>query len=187
MIDIENNRREFLRNLAIGCAGMTVFTAPAQAARLRLPMGTSSYKINFRNQHTGEKFSGTYRVGNRYLPEAFADINHILRDFRTGDEFPIDPRTVDILYMIQNKLDTTSGFEILSGYRSPKTNAMLYRTSSGVAKNSLHMTGQAIDLRLAGFSTSTVRDAARSLKAGGVGYYPKSGFVHVDTGKVRHW
>lgn len=171
--------------IAMGTGMVSAMTTPAMAA-MRMPT-VGSYKVNFRNAHTGESFNGVYRVGNKYLPDAFTQINHVLRDFRTGEEYPIDPRSIDIVFMLQNKTNTKTQFEILSGYRSPKTNSMLRSASEGVAKNSLHMVGQAIDLRLEGYSTKRLRDVAIDLRAGGVGYYQRSDFVHVDSGKVRHW
>lgn len=144
-------------------------------------------RINFRNSHTGETFSGVYRVGDKYLPDAFDKVNVVLRDFRTNEMFPIDPRIIDIIFSVHNLTKQSDPYEILSGYRCPKTNAGLRAHGEGVAKNSLHMTGQAIDLRLPGYSTKQIRNLAVSLKAGGVGYYPKSDFVHMDTGDVRTW
>ncbi len=181
-------RRHVLQSGLIAGAGLLAAGAfnPVEAAALRtLQEGTKVLK--FHNVHTGENFSGEYKVGGRYLPDAFAEINHVLRDFRTGEEFPIDPRVMDIMCMIKEHTGTNNSFEILSGYRSPKTNKMLQTRTQGVAKNSLHMTGQAVDIRMPGFSTRQLREIARQLHAGGVGYYPKSGFVHVDTGKVRTW
>ncbi len=144
-------------------------------------------RISFRNSHTGEIFSGVYRVGDKYLPDAFDRINIVLRDFRSNELFPIDPRVIDIIYAVHQKTGRTDPYEVLSGYRCPKTNANLRKNSEGVAKNSLHMTGQAIDLRLPGFATREVRNIATNLKAGGVGFYAKSDFVHMDTGDVRSW
>ena len=118
------------------------------------------------------------------MPEAFEQINTVLRDFRTGDVFPIDPRVVDILFALRQKTGANAPYEVLSGYRSPKTNALLARNGDGVASNSLHMTGQAIDIRLPGYSTKKLSEASVSLRAGGVGYYAKSNFVHLDTGQV---
>lgn len=183
------NRRDVLKAGLTGMLGILPVVAlgsEVRAATMALP-GTGSFDIKFRNAHTGDSFDGAYRVGSKYLPEAFEKINFILRDFRTSDVFPIDPRVIDILYMISKKSGRDQPFEILSGYRSAKTNAMLSRVSKGVAKHSLHMTGQAIDLRLPGYSTRGVSKIARSLRVGGVGYYPDSNFVHVDTGQVRHW
>ncbi|MBU0859554.1 MAG: DUF882 domain-containing protein, partial [Alphaproteobacteria bacterium] len=115
-------------------------------------------------------------------------INIVLRDFRRNEVYPIDPRVIDILYMVRAKTGSQGGtFEVLSGYRSPKTNAMLRKASGGVAKNSLHLTGQAIDIRMDGINTRKLNEVAKSLDAGGVGYYPRSNFVHLDTGRVRHW
>ena len=144
--------------------------------------------MSFRHAHTGEKFSGVYRVGDKYLPEAFDRINYVMRDFRTGDVFPLDPRVLDLINIVHQETGSEP-LEILSGYRSPKTNNMLRgrRQNSGVATKSLHMYGQAIDFRLGGVKTKEIRDIARSLQAGGVGFYPRSDFVHVDTGKVRSW
>ncbi len=146
-----------------------------------------SWKIAFRHAHTGETFAGVYRVGDKYLPEAFERMNYVLRDFRTEEVFPMDPRILDILSLLYQRLDASEAYQVLSGYRSPKTNAMLRGESSGVARNSFHMYGQAIDIRIPGQNTKIVRNTALDLRAGGVGYYPRSNFVHVDTGKVRSW
>lgn len=146
-----------------------------------------SWRVSFRQAHTGESFNGVYRVGNRYLPEAFERLNYVLRDFRTGEVFPMDPRVVDILSMVQSRTKSSVPFDVLSAYRSPKTNSNLRRASNGVAKNSFHMYGQALDIRNPNVSTKRVRNIAQGLRAGGVGYYPKSGFVHIDTGSVRSW
>lgn len=179
-------RRDVLKSGLWAAAGSLLLPSVAQAAAVKLPKG-GTYDISFANTHTGERFSGTYRVGNKYLPDAFEEINYVLRDFRTGEVFPIDPRALDILYMVQRKTDRKGPLQVLSGYRSPKTNNMLRNASTGVARNSMHLTGQAIDFRMAGVSTRGLRDIARGLQAGGVGYYPRSDFVHIDTGRVRSW
>lgn len=187
---IDHSRRSWLRGgvcggLALGLAAMTPL--PVQAARLAMP-NEGQFRIAFRNQHTGESFNGTYRIGNRYMPDAFRQINVVLRDFRMNEIYPIDPRVIDIMYMVRAKSGRQNAtFEVLSGYRSPRTNNMLRRASGGVAKNSLHLTGQAIDIRMDGVNTRQVNEVAKSLNAGGVGYYPRSNFVHLDTGRVRHW
>lgn len=180
------SRREVIKTGLWAAAGSLLLPNVAQAAAVRMPK-TGSYDIEFVNTHTGEGFSGTYRVGSKYLPDAFEEINYVLRDFRTDDVFPIDPHVIDIIYMVQRKTGRKGPLEILSGYRSPKTNNMLRHASSGVARNSMHLSGQAIDFRMAGVSTRGLRDIAQTFRAGGVGYYPKSDFVHVDTGKVRSW
>lgn len=128
-----------------------------------------------------------YSSATGYLPDALAAVNHFLRDFRTGDEHPIDPSLLDLLHRLTGLTNSQRPFEVISGYRSPATNAMLRLRSEGVAGSSLHMVGQAIDIRLADVPLPTLRAAALSIKGGGVGYYPRSNFVHVDTGRVRLW
>jgi uncharacterized protein YcbK (DUF882 family) len=176
------SRRSFIK----GClqAGiLTTLPTAAFAGRLDEPR----YTTNFINSHTGESFKGVYRIGNRYMPDAFEKISYALRDFRTGDVHPIDPRLIDIITSLHLRSKTSEPFQIISGYRSPKTNSMLRRTSSGVAKNSYHMKGRAIDLRIPSYSTKKLRDIAQQMKAGGVGYYGSSNFIHLDTGDVRTW
>lgn len=180
------SRRDVIKTGLWAAAGSLLLPNVAQAAAVKMPK-SGSYDIDFVNLHTGESFSGTYRVGSRYLPDAFEEINYVLRDFRTDEVFPIDPRVIDIIYMVHRKTGRKDPLQILSGYRSPKTNNMLRHASSGVARNSMHLSGQAIDFRMAGASTRGLRDIAVGFKAGGVGYYPKSDFVHVDTGKFRTW
>lgn len=185
-------RRNFLGMGAIatlGALSFPAFSSEAMAAAFRAGNASSggSRRIAFRNTHTGETFSGVYRIGNKYLPDAFERINYVLRDHRSDDVFPIDPRVMDIIYSVHQMTGQNEPYDVLSGYRCPKSNAKLRRASNGVAKNSLHMTGQAIDLRLPNFSTARLRDLAKSLKAGGVGYYRRSNFVHMDSGDVRSW
>lgn len=178
-------RRDILK---IGLAGLLASVVPLLSTRKALAAAPSSaWRISFKNTHTGENFSGVYRVGDRYLPEAFERMNYVLRDFRTHEVFPMDPRAIDLLSIIQRKIGRNKPMEVLSGYRSPKTNAMLREASTRVAKNSLHMYGQAIDIRQTGYSTSKIRNIARGLGAGGVGYYRRSDFVHIDTGQIRSW
>ncbi len=184
------DRRGFLRHgLAAGmmaALGATILpgTSWAQDAN---PAALGGRDIHIFNAHTGDKFIGSYWHNGRYLPDAFAGIKHVMRDHRSGDTFPIDPRLMDILFVLQNKLDSKGGFRVLSGYRSPKSNALLRRNGEGVAKNSLHMTGQAIDISMPGTPLSRLHNTALAVHSGGVGYYPKTGFVHVDTGRVRSW
>nr|WP_207191925.1 DUF882 domain-containing protein [Halochromatium roseum] len=163
---------------------MTAASAPAFARRnLDTPRILSLHHL-----HTDERLTLTYRKGDHYQRSALARLNNFLRDFRTGDIATIDPQLFDLLYDIKQSLGHTDAvFEIVSGYRSPKTNAMLSRTSSGVAKRSLHMSGKAIDIRLSDMPTRSIRDAALRLSRGGVGYYSRSNFVHLDTGTVRQW
>jgi uncharacterized protein YcbK (DUF882 family) len=146
-------------------------------------------RLAFDNLHTGERLSLEYWAKGAYIPDALSSINHLLRDFRTGDVHMIEPRLLDLLSMLQTKLDTSSPFAVISGYRSPTTNARLKagREHSGVAAKSLHMVGMAIDIRVAGRSLDTLHRTALALQAGGVGYYPQSDFVHVDVGRRRAW
>jgi len=188
--DIDVNRRSFLGMGAATLAGVVVpaVVAPASAANFKSGViSKGARRLSFRNAHTGESFSGVYRVGDKYLPEAFQQINTVMRDFRTNQVYPMDPRVMDIIYTVQRLSGRRTPFEILSGYRSPKTNTMLRNSSTGVAKKSLHMEGRAVDLRMDGFSTKRLRDLAVSLRAGGVGYYSRSDFIHIDSGDVRSW
>jgi uncharacterized protein YcbK (DUF882 family) len=147
-----------------------------------------SRSLHFYNPHTGEKMDVSYFTKGRYSPAALRDINRIFRDFRTGAVKPIDPHLLDYLYGVSLKLETRSSpFHIISGYRSPETNAMLSRESGNVAKNSLHIQGKAVDIRLPDRKISAVRRVAVSLKQGGVGYYPSENFVHLDVGDIRYW
>ncbi|MGN7438300.1 MAG: YcbK family protein [Alcanivorax sp.] len=183
---IDTQRRDLMK---YGLAGVIAASSPLLTMKSAMAAkdGSDAWKVSFRQRHTGESFSGVYRVGDKYLPDAFERLSYVLRDFRTKEVFPMDPHVIDILSLIQKKTGAHDSLQILSGYRSPKTNAMLKRNTSGVASNSFHMYGQALDIRIEGLGTRKLRNVARSLRAGGVGYYPKSGFVHVDTGKVRTW
>lgn len=179
------NRRTFL-HLATSASVATLaplypstaVAAPRQFARC----------LSLEHTHTGERLEIAYRAGSRYRDSALTRINHFLRDWRTGQVAQIDPELLDIAWDLTAQLgevDTT--IQIISGYRSPKTNAMLRRTSSGVAKRSLHLEGRAIDLRIAGQSVDRVHRAAVRLGRGGVGSYSGSRFTHIDTGPVREW
>ena len=179
-------RTDLSRRAFLGCgiAAAVTFTAgPAWAAFAKQP----ARALGFRNTHTGESLETVYWEQGVYIPEALDEINVVLRDHRTGDVHPIDPQLLDLLTHLQQSVDSARAFEVISGYRSPKTNAMLASNSGGVARKSLHMQGMAIDIRLPGKRLKDLRAAALSLEAGGVGYYPSSDFVHVDTGRVRSW
>jgi uncharacterized protein YcbK (DUF882 family) len=178
---IASARRSFLRR-AVGCAGLLL--APLGAAYAR-PSGTRS--LSFVHTHTGESLSVGYCSDGVYQPTCLAQVNRFLRDFRTGELHAIDPRLLDILYNLQVLADREVTYEVISGYRSPQTNAELREISTGVAEHSLHMDGRAIDVRMSNFSTRKLHDYALSLQSGGVGYYAGSDFVHLDTGRVRTW
>ena len=129
----------------------------------------------------------TYYVDGEYVASAINELNHFLRDFRTGEETGMDPGVFDILFEIQQSSGSTGVYQVISAYRSPATNEMLRSRSGGVARNSQHLLGKAIDVRLTDLDTETLRDVALSLKRGGVGHYSESDFVHVDTERVRRW
>jgi len=148
--------------------------------------GTAPCRLSFHHLHTGERLTAVYREGGRYQRAALAQISWLLRDFRSGKTHPIDPHLLDILHALSLRCEDEN-FEVISGYRCPSTNAMLGRSTDGVARHSLHMEGRAIDVRMAGRVTAGVRDAALALRRGGVGFYPDSDFVHLDTGRVRAW
>jgi uncharacterized protein YcbK (DUF882 family) len=144
-------------------------------------------QLSFYHTHTRETLQVTYAVDGEYIDSALSDINSFLSDFRTGDLVAIDPDLLDLIYDVRASLGTNATFEVISAYRSPKTNAMLRGRSDGVAKNSQHVLGNAIDVRLRDIPSSDLRDAAIALQRGGVGYYKGSDFVHIDTGRVRRW
>jgi len=177
-------RRHFLAG--VGAVFASKPLAAAAEVNPALLTGTAR-TLAFDNLHTGEKLKIAYWSDGSYLPDALQSINFILRDFRNGEEHAIEPRLLDLLTVLHAQLDTASPFEVISGYRSPATNAMLHAESSGVAAKSLHMQGMAIDIRIPDRSLSQLHDTALSLRAGGVGYYPQSDFVHVDVGRVRRW
>jgi uncharacterized protein YcbK (DUF882 family) len=143
--------------------------------------------LAFRHTHTGEELAVAYAAGSAYLADALASVNWFLRDFRNGAVHPIDPQLLDQLHRLATITGTRARFEVISGFRSPATNQALRERSGGVARRSLHLEGRAIDVRLADVPLADLRDAALSLRAGGVGFYQASQFVHVDTGPVRRW
>lgn len=151
---------------------------------------TPEYRLRFYHTHTHERLDIVYRRGDTYIPEALDQLDHYLRDHRTGDVRHFDPRLFDLLYDLTSSLHDSGGeIDVICGYRTPSSNELLRSRSAhtGVALHSLHMQAEAIDIRLPGIPTSEVRDAALHLHRGGVGYYRDSDFVHVDVGRVRHW
>lgn len=178
---IRASRRRFLSGAAALVPALLV------PGLVRAATTTEARRLTFFHTHTSEALDIVYSEGGQYLPQALAEINHLLRDFRTGDVHSIDPGLLDILHAVRGMTGGKGRYEIISGYRSPATNHMLASRSSGVADRSLHLQGQAIDVRLTGVATSNLRRAGLALQAGGVGYYPDSDFVHLDTGRVRYW
>ncbi|MFV8817742.1 DUF882 domain-containing protein [Haliea sp. E17] len=177
------NRRHFLRGLTAGAAlastGLPTLARAAAASGQRL--------VAMHNLHTGESLEAAYWADGALRPEVLVQVNQFLRDHRTGDVHSIDTDLLDQMYQLQRASGVERPFEIISGYRSPATNASLHNASSGVAVKSLHMQGKAIDIRLPGVRLAQLRDSALSLQAGGVGYYAQSDFIHIDTGRVRRW
>jgi uncharacterized protein YcbK (DUF882 family) len=148
------------------------------------------YRLRFYHTHTNERLDIVYRRGENYLPEALAELDHYLRDHRTGEVRHFDPHLFDLLYDLTASVNDFNGeIDVVCGYRTPWSNEFLRTRGvhTGVARNSLHMQGDAIDIRLLGIPASAVRDAALRLQRGGVGYYRDSNFVHVDVGRVRSW
>lgn len=173
-------RRRILKTIGLFLPAIT-FPAPAVFAR------QAPRRLGFYHTHTRETLDIVYFEDAVYQTDALDEINHLLRDFRSRETYPIDPKLLDILYAISVRTRSEGQFQIISGYRSPETNAMLRSSTGGVAKGSLHMKGQAIDVRLTDVSLKTLHQAGLDLRLGGVGYYPKSNFVHLDTGRVRSW
>jgi len=159
----------------------------ASAALAKTIADNHQRSLSFYHTHTDKSLNIVYFDGKSYLPSALSEINQFLSDFRTGDIHPIEIRLLDAIYLLQHQSGVDNKFEVISAYRSPKTNQQLRKTTSGVAKKSLHMQGKAIDIRLRGVRTTTLRDTAIAMKLGGVGYYRRSNFIHLDTGHVRHW
>ena len=146
-----------------------------------------SRTLKFYHTHTHKTLTVTYYEGGDYLPESLEELRVFLSDWRNGHQHPIDPGVMDILWEIQQVAGNDNSYEVISAYRSPETNNNLRKKSNGVARKSQHLLGKAIDVRLRGTDTSQLRDIALDLKLGGVGFYEKSDFVHVDTGRVRRW
>ncbi len=175
-----SSRRRFLVTVA---SALPVLAMP-RALLAELP---ATRALHFVHTHTSERLKVEYFSGGTYLPDALSSVDRFLRDFRTGEVHAIEPGLLDLLHQLADATGATRPFHVISGFRSPATNGMLRQRSEGVAAGSLHMKGQAIDIRLEGVPLPQLRAAALALRAGGVGYYPASDFVHVDTGRVRTW
>ena len=175
------SRRSFLKG------GLALAACAAVPAFARASFTEPARSLHFYNTHTGETVKTVYWEEGAYLPDALKDISYVLRDHRTGDMEAMDKRLLDTLATLHQTLGSRKPFEVISGYRSPRSNALLHAHSNGVASNSMHLYGKAIDIRLTDRSLASVRNAALAMQQGGVGYYPSSNFVHVDTGPVRRW
>jgi uncharacterized protein YcbK (DUF882 family) len=189
------SRRRFIKSaVSAGIVGAAPMIIPASVwARTQVRRHNrhradqSARSLSFNNLHTGERLHAVYWEHGDYVPGGLEQINYILRDYRRDEVKPIDPKLLDLLVALRMRLHTSAPYEVISGYRSPITNAMLFNTTEGVALHSMHVQGKAIDIHVPGRNLRTVRLAALSLHRGGVGYYPNSNFVHVDTGRVRWW
>jgi uncharacterized protein YcbK (DUF882 family) len=168
-----------------------VITLPLStlSAASRLPGMDDERQLSFYHTHTGKRLEIVYARNGDYVPSAIEKINHFLFDFRTGDRAEMDPKLLDLIYDVREALGSDGTYQVVSAYRSPKTNEMLRSRSakSGVARKSQHLLGKAIDVRLEGVKTRKLRDTAIAMQRGGVGYYEASNFVHMDTGRVRRW
>ncbi len=176
-------RRRFLAIASLAAAQLVVPGVAMARTRVRI----RRRMLRFYNLHTGESLKTVYWENGEYDPDELARVNYILRDFRANEIKPIDPALLDLLVGVQHRLGTSQPFQVISGYRSPITNAMLHANGEGVAVHSLHIDGKAIDVCVEGRGLAQIRRAAWNLQGGGVGYYPRSGFVHVDTGRIRWW
>ncbi len=177
-------RRCFLRICGAAAAGVLL---PAPALALASRLQPADQAISLLNIHTGETLNRVFRTDGAYVAETLSAVDRLLRDHRTGEVRPIDPRLLDQLHHVAAALDAREPFHVVSGYRSARTNEMLRRQGRDAAKHSFHLDGRAVDVRLPGTRLDDLRRAARDLRAGGVGHYPDPGFVHLDTGPVRTW
>jgi uncharacterized protein YcbK (DUF882 family) len=175
------NRKRRMAMLA--AIGLSLSPALARSTSLSYP----ELRLNLYNLHTSEQVDTVFWANGKYNIEALNLFNNLLRDHRTGGVIPIDPRLLSVVYLVNTKLSNKHPISVISGYRSKETNRKLALINSGVAQNSYHIKGQAIDLRIEGIDSKLIRDAARKLRVGGVGYYEKSNFVHLDTGPRRNW
>jgi len=168
--------------------GVLATAATAKFAPVFAAVAPGPRNLSLSNLHTGEKLKLNYWADGSYEPAALAEVNRVLRDYRTGDIHPIEPKLLDLLHTLNQNMESEgAAFEVISGYRSPKTNGLLHEKSSGVAAKSLHMQGMAIDIRVPGRALPVLHDNALAMARGGVGFYPSSDFVHVDVGRVRKW
>lgn len=184
-IDERLSRRQVVKTGSL--AALALFFPSLSMASAGKSHLLAERKLSFYNMHTGESLNTVYYAMGRYVPDSLNDINYILRDHRSGEVRSIDRSLLDLLHELSLKLETKAPFYIISGYRSPKMNALLRRRSSGVAKKSFHLFGRAIDMQVPGRDLKDIRKEAMRLKWGGVGYYPGREFVHLDTGPFRHW
>lgn len=182
-----NQRRSFLKSSALLASALSV---PAIGRAAQAPSAIAlpqERELHLYNTHTGESLKSVFWAEGKFVPEAMNDINKLLRDHRNNKIAPIDPKLLFLLDQVASQVAAGSPVHIISGYRSPETNRMLSEKTSGVARHSLHLDGKAIDVRIPGRDLAVLHKAALHAGGGGVGYYPDSQFVHMDTGRLRHW
>ena len=173
-----------MKRISSGAYGLLACLAAVSGSSANVD---DSRTLSFYHTHTGQSLEVVYFKRGHYDPASLDAIRRFMSDWRNGEEMDLDPSLMDILWRIEQETGHSGVWEIISAYRSPATNEMLRSRSTGVAKRSQHLLGHAIDVRLRGLELETLRDTAKSLELGGVGYYPASNFVHVDTGRVRYW
>lgn len=178
------SRRRFVK---LGTMAVAAAILPRPAFGSDTKKSVAEKSLRFYNTHTGEKLNSVYWADGKYLAHSLREVNYILRDPRNNEVHDIDTRLLDLLFAIRLELDASQPLHIISGYRSAETNAFLRAHTTGVAENSLHLVGKAIDIRLPGRELYHLQKVAVALRGGGVGYYPKSNFIHVDIGRVRYW
>jgi uncharacterized protein YcbK (DUF882 family) len=183
-------RRSFLKSslvLASAAASLPALSRAANIAGIGGAALPNERSLRLYNIHTGESLNTTFWADGQFVPDALQDVNKLLRDYRNNKVDAMDPTLLLLLDHVNAKFGSDKVIHVISGYRSPETNQMLHENTNGVAKHSLHMEGKAIDIRIPGRDLADLHKIAMSLRAGGVGYYPASNFVHMDTGRVRYW
>lgn len=178
------SRRRFIGLML--CAGIAGISSKSAFAAVE-ELATKEKSLSLYNPHTKDRFSGIYWWNGKYVTDALKNINHIMRDFHADDTKQIDIHLLDLLFAMSAKLKSEKPIYVISGYRTPETNAKLRKLGKHAAKNSYHIQGKAVDIRLPGYKTSALRRTACKLKGGGVGYYPHQRFVHIDVGPIRYW
>ncbi len=176
------HRRSFLKTSVVLASALSV---PALARAAAAPQGERTLRLY--NTHTGESLRSVFWAEGQFVPESLNEINKLLRDHRNNAIAPIDPQLLVLLNRVSDQFGSEQVLHIISGYRSPESNAKLAAASNGVAKHSMHLEGKAIDIRMPGRDLASVHKAALGARSGGVGYYPSSQFVHLDTGRLRNW
>jgi uncharacterized protein YcbK (DUF882 family) len=175
------------RSVVLGILGGAAAVAAPAPAWARALINKSGRELSLLNLHTGERLRAEYWHNGRYLPDALHALAVLLRDHYNNKIHPIDPTLLDIIHVLHARVRSHAPFNVVCGYRSPETNAMMHEASAGVAVHSMHIQGRAIDIRLPGTRLATLQRVALAMQVGGVGYYPEDDFVHVDSGPIRRW